>query len=112
MSCVLHQDSYEIERLKREKNGFELELTRLKANTDTEKRKTEKLERELSIANEKSDKAQRELIAAEREKRRLEEDKRKDDASLSKLVSVGYFNQCLGAHICPSFVRILVMRIL
>jgi len=81
------QDSYEMERLKREKNNMEMELTRLKANTDSEKRKSEKLERELTIANEKSEKAQRELIAAEREKRRFEEDHRRDEASLSKLVS-------------------------
>jgi hypothetical protein len=76
-----------MERLKREKNGIELELTRLKANYDSDKRKMEKTERELAVANEKSEKAQRELIAAEREKRRLEEDKRKDDAALSKLVN-------------------------
>ncbi len=58
----------------------------MKANYESDKRKTEKMERELAVANEKSEKAQRELIAAEREKRRLEEDKRKDDAALSKLV--------------------------
>jgi len=55
------QDTIEIDRLKREKNNLEYEVSRSKSNVDTERRRCEKLEREMGAANDKSEKAQREL---------------------------------------------------
>merc|ERR1712088_226949 len=45
----------------------------------------DKMERDLASVTEKSEKAQRELIAAEREKRRSDEDKTKAEAQVSRL---------------------------
>merc|ERR1712088_851026 len=45
----------------------------------------DKMERDLSSVTEKSEKAQRELIAAEREKRRSDEDKTKVESQVSRL---------------------------
>jgi len=75
----------EIDRLKRDKISLETELTKTKDTASTEKRKAEKLERDLAAATDKSEKSQREIIAAEREKRRTEDDKNKLDNQISKI---------------------------
>lgn len=77
--------SLEVDRLKREKNNLESELTKAKDTSSAEKRKGEKIERDLSIATDKSEKAQRELIATEREKRRAEDEKTKLEGQITRM---------------------------
>merc|ERR1739838_493060 len=67
--------SLELDRVKRERTTLESEIIKLKDSAIAEKRKVEKTERELATITDKSEKAQREVIAAEREKRRIEEEK-------------------------------------
>merc|ERR1712054_345024 len=77
--------SLELDRIKREKSNLEAEVIKLKDTASAEKRKVDKTERDLAAVTDKSEKAQREVIAAEREKRRIEEVKNKLETQISRL---------------------------